>query len=106
MRPDGFISLNAGGKEGEWRTKPLTFMGRQLVINFSTSAAGAVRVEVQNGVGEPISGFSLADCPTLYGDAISRTVSWKGGDLAALAGRPIRLRFVMKESDLYSLRFE
>ena len=37
---------------------------------------------------------------------IERAVKWKeGSDLGALAGRPVRLRFVMREADLFSFRF-
>ena len=33
-------------------------------------------------------------------------MKWKGDpDLSALAGKPVRLRFVLKECDLYSYRF-
>jgi hypothetical protein len=33
-------------------------------------------------------------------------VVWKAGsDVSKLAGQPIRLRFVMREADLYSIRF-
>jgi len=78
----------------------------ELVINFATSAAGSVRIEVQDADGKPIEGFALADCPETFGDAIERTVRWKAGpDVSRLAGRPVRLRFVLKDADLYSFRF-
>ena len=87
-------------------TKPLIFEGKELVINFSTSAAGSVQVEIQNADGKPIDGFALSDCPEIFGDAIERVVTWKcGGDVSKLAGKQIRLRFVIKDADLYSLRF-
>ena len=105
LRTDGFASVNAPYAGGELVTKPLTFRGGRLVINYSTSAAGSVRVEVQNADGRPVSGFALEDCPEIYGDEIERTVSWKGGSLAHLAGETVRLRFVLKDADLYSLRF-
>ena len=39
-------------------------------------------------------------------DGTDRVVSWeKGGDLSSLAGKPVRLRFVMRDSDLYAVRF-
>jgi hypothetical protein len=77
-----------------------------LEINYSTSAAGSIRVEIQEMGGEPIPGFRLADCPEIIGDEIARVVSWKdGGDVSRLAGKPVRLRFVMKDADLFSLRF-
>jgi hypothetical protein len=105
LRTDGFISVHAGAKEGELLTKPVTFTGSELVLNFSTSAAGGVQVEIRQAGGEPIPGFTLADCEVAYGDAIERTVKWKGGSLQALAGQPVQLRFVMKECDVYSYRF-
>ena len=68
--------------------------------------AGSLRVEIQDPGGSPIAGFSAAESVQLIGDQIERVVSWKGGsDLSRIAGRPVRLRFVMKDADLYSLRF-
>ena len=87
-------------------TKPLTFSGRRLTINFATSAAGSVRVELQTAAGKPLDGFALGDCPEIIGDRIEHAVRWAGGaDVGAWAGQPVRLRFVMKDADLYSLRF-
>jgi len=38
---------------------------------------------------------------------IEQIVGGKGGsDVSALAGTPVRLRFVMKDTDLYSMRFK
>lgn len=87
-------------------TKPLVFSGKELEINYSTSAAGRVLVEIQDAEGKPIEGFSLADCPQIVGDEIEHVVAWKNGaDVGRLAGKPVRLRFVMQDADLYSLRF-
>ena len=106
MRLDGFISIHAGYEEGEFLTRPLRFAGKQLEINYSTSGAGRLRVEVQNVAGQPIPGFTLEDCDPVQGDAISGIVKWKGSpDVSRLSGQPIRLRFVMNEADLFSLRF-
>ena len=75
-------------------------------MNFSTSAAGSIRVELQDSDGKPIPGFTLADCPEIYGDEIERVVSWRGGaDVGALAGRAVRLCFALKDADLYAIRF-
>lgn len=106
LRMDGFVSVSAPMKGGEVITKPLIFAGTNLVINFSSSAAGGIQVEVQDERGKPIPGFTLADCPAIFGDTIERTVHWQGGsDLSALAARVVRLRFALKDADLYSLRF-
>jgi hypothetical protein len=105
-RVDGFASVNAGSRDGELITKPLTFTGKSLSVNFQTTGKGSIRVEIQDGKGKPIPGFTAAESKPLTGDAIEQTVQWKpGSNLAALAGKIIRVRFVMKNADLYSLRF-
>ena len=43
LRIDGFASVGAPLGGGEFVTKPLTFQGQNLVMNFSTSAAGDIR---------------------------------------------------------------
>lgn len=37
LRRDGFISINADLEEGEFITKPLTFCGSKLELNYSTA---------------------------------------------------------------------
>ena len=106
LRLDGFVSVYAPARGGELVTKPLVFEGSELVLNFSTSAAGSLRVEVQHESGQPLAGRTAADCDEVFGDEIERVVTWKGGGrLDDLADRPVRLRFVMQDADLYSLRF-
>jgi hypothetical protein len=106
LRLDGFVSVNAPMKGGELLTRPLTFQGSKLSLNFSTSAAGDIRVEIQDAAGNPLPGFTLEDCPPVFGDSLERTVMWKiGGDVSSLAGKPVRLRFVLRDADLYALRF-
>ncbi len=106
IRLDGFVSINAPFAGGEMITKPLMFDGKRLVINYSTSAAGSVKVEMQDEAGKTVDGYALADCPEIYGDDIEQEVAWKSGsDVSKLAGKPVRLRFVLKDADLYSLRF-
>lgn len=107
VRTDGFTSLHAGGKTGTVVTKPLTFSGKELAINYATSAIGGVRVELRSADGKPIKGFAFDDCPVIYGDEIERVVKWNSGsDVSALAGKPIRLAFEMLDADLYSIRFK
>ena len=107
LRTDGFVSAHAGFMQGELLTKPLSFSGKELILNYSTSARGSLRIEIQDANGAPIPGFGLEDSQAIFGDEIERRVEWKQKpDLVALQGKPVRLRFVMKESDLYSFRFQ
>ena len=106
MRIDGFSSLHASYDGGETTTKPITFEGSQLDLNIATSAAGSIWVELIDASGAAIPGFAMDDCDEILGDQIARTVTWKGSaDLSKWSGQPIRLRFRMKDADLFSFRF-
>jgi len=105
MRIDGFASVNAPLETGEFHTKLLKFKGDELEINYSTSAAGEIRVELQDRNGKPVEGFARSDCEPIYGDHIERVVRWKDADLGKLSGQVVRLVFFMSDADLYSLRF-
>jgi hypothetical protein len=106
LRLDGFVSVNAPASGGDMTTRPLVCSGPILNVNYATSAAGGIRCEVQDASGKPIAGLSLNDSIELFGDETAGIIRWRNGaDLSALAGRQIRLRFVMRDADLYSLRF-
>jgi hypothetical protein len=106
LRLDGFASLKSRRK-GEMISKPLTFTGKQLELNFATSAGGGIGVEIQDVTGKPLPGFALHDCLTTVGNEVDRVVSWQSGsDVSALANRPVRLRFELVDADLFSLRFQ
>jgi len=106
LRTDGFVSVNAGYAGGEFLTKPLIFEGSELEVNYSTSAVGSIQVEIQDVEGRPLPGLSLADSPEKFGDEIEGVFGWNnGGDLGRLAGAAVRLRFVLKDADLYAFRF-
>ncbi|MCL4692244.1 MAG: hypothetical protein KJ060_07015 [Candidatus Hydrogenedentes bacterium] len=106
LRMDGFVSVHASMAGGEIMTRPLVFEGKELALNFATSAAGSIRVEVLDVGAEPIEGFTADDSTEIFGDELTRVVSWKNGnDLSALSGTPIRLRFVMNDADLYAFQF-
>ncbi len=106
FRLDGIASARAGYDGGELVTRPLRFSGKNLILNTSTSASGSVRVEIQDASGGPLPGFTLGDSVELFGDGVAVAVSWKTArDVSSLSGRPVRLRFVLKDADLFSYRF-
>lgn len=106
IRLDGFVSLHAPYAGGAVTTLPILFTGNKLTVNYATSAAGSLRVELQDADGKPLPGFTLADSEEHFGDNVSRTIAWKNGsDLSSLAGKPIRIRYELKDGDLYSWQF-
>lgn len=56
--------------------------------------------------GNPIPGFTLADCEEIGGNYIDQTVYWKGNhDVSPLAGRPVRVYFKLTRAKLFSFVF-
>jgi Calcineurin-like phosphoesterase len=115
MRTDGFVSVNAGDTDSEFVTKPFTFSGEQLKLNFLTVGSGSLRVEIQDDSGKPLSGYELTKSVPLVGDQIDYSALWKTdaenakteiSSVAKLQNKPIRLRIVMQNADLFSIRFE
>jgi hypothetical protein len=106
LRTDGFASAHAPYAGGEFVTKPLRFTGKSLILNFATSAPGGIRVEIQDASGNPLPGYTLQEAKEMIGNEIERAVSWSSGEeVGPLQGKPIRLRFVMKDANLYAFRF-
>jgi len=106
LRLDGFASLHAGYAGGTMASKPITFTGSSHELNHATSAAGGIRVALHDENDQPIAGFGLDDCDVIRGDELARTVTWNGNaDVSKIAGGPVRLRFEMKDADLFAMRF-
>lgn len=107
LRMDGFVSVRAPADGGELVTRPIRFSGRELTLNFSASAAGSIRVEIlRDEEDAPVKGHSLAECREVLGDDLERRVAWNDSpDVSRLAGIPVRLRFVLRDADLFSFRF-
>lgn len=101
LRLDGFTSIHAGSAEGTMTTKPVVFNGNALEVNYSTGALGFVQIEILDAKDRVV-----ATSDRLIGDSVGQVVKWKkNARLADLAGKPVRLRFTLREADLYSLRF-
>ncbi|MBM3998646.1 MAG: hypothetical protein FJ297_03715 [Planctomycetes bacterium] len=106
FRTDGLASAHADYEPGELVTKPLTFGGKRLTVNVSSSAAGGVWVEIRTADGSVIPGFTFADCQEINTDDLARVVVWKSGaDLSSLAGKSVRLHFKLKDADLFAFQF-
>ena len=101
LRLDGFYSWSADFAGGTVLTMPLTFEGDSLEINFATSALGHVRIVICDENGEALSGY---DSGKHFGNSLGRRIEFKKS-LSALASRIVRLKFEIKDADLYSFKF-
>lgn len=98
VRLDGFYSLRADYDGGEFMTESMT-LGDRMAINFSTSALGGVRIVICDGAGVPIDGY---DSGVLFGNSTDRNVDFDK-PLSALEGKEVKLKFIMKDADVYSV---
>jgi hypothetical protein len=101
LRRDGFASMNAGGDGGELTTRPVRFAGKQLFVNVD-GAEGELAAEVLDEAGKVVAGLSKEDCVVVRANSTKAAVTWKNGAIAGVAGRPVRLRFHVKNARLYA----
>lgn len=103
IRKDGLISYKAPLKGATLTTRPIIFAGSRLMLNFATSAVGHVYVSILDDAGAAIPGYQSHE---VFGDSLDRPVVFAGGpDVSALAGRPVRLKFTLRDADLYAFQF-
>jgi hypothetical protein len=105
LREDGYAYLEAKD-EGECWTQPATFTGSQLLINAWGLGGARLAIEIAEESGEPVPGFTLAECDFLYGEHLWSPMTWRGkSDLGSLRGKVIRLRFLLNRVRLHAFRF-
>ena len=69
-----------------------------MSVNVATSAIGYVRIRM-------VGDSATLESSELFGDSVDRRVVFTGGEVAALAGTPVRMEIAMSDADLYSFRF-
>ena len=63
-------------------------------------------MEIQDKSGAALRGFTAEDADEINGNYIRKVVTWNdSSDVSLLAGKPVRLRFVMRDTKLYSFQF-
>ena len=131
LRQDGFVSFDATS-EGWVLTPPLNLGGRTLSVNMSSqtekrlnfqrdsgkelysklysknpSARGYVRVEVQGTDGVALAGYEASNCTPVHHGNLYQEVTWEGGrDLSGVGDGPVRLKFLLGNAKLYSIKVE
>ena len=103
LRLDGFVSVQSGQESGTVLTKPLVWRGSELWVNADASE-GELRAEVLDADGNLLrSGLSVGAAEPLVRDGVRLPLRWSGTeDLSELIGQTVRLRFHLKDADLYA----
>jgi hypothetical protein len=101
---DRFVSADAPATGGTLTTVPLRFAGKRLEINAVTKGKGEVRVELLDAAGRTLKGWEPS--APIIGDSLRHAVVFPGmADLMALAGKPVCLRFHLRDAELYAFAF-
>ena len=101
---DRFVSADGPVQGGSLTTIPVLFVGDHLEINALTRTGGSIAVEVLDASGRPLDGFGPSDA--FSGDDLRKPLTWKGNpSVQRLAGKPISLKFNLKNAELYSFAF-
>ena len=99
-RLDGFVSLDARETEGLLETTLIADRRGRLEVNVN-AAGGRLVVEVLDGAGNVLPGFSAAECVVTTADSVRQAVRWaKHSELPR--GGAYALRFRLKNAELYS----
>ena len=101
MRVDGIVSVHANFTGGWARTRPFTFEGDELVINYATTASGSIRVEIQDEDGLIIPGGEIVEIHPLEVEQ-QEPEEWFETDEAA----PLDYDQSLSLEDLESILFE
>jgi hypothetical protein len=103
---DRFVGLTAGATGGRFVTPLIRHSGRCLRLNIDCGGLGETLVAILDANGTAISGFGREACDPVDLNQLRHTVTWRGNaDLTRLAGQPVRLEFLMRQSKLYSFHF-
>ncbi|MED5447569.1 MAG: hypothetical protein VYA62_05035, partial [Planctomycetota bacterium] len=103
LRKDGFASLDAGEQTGTVTTKLLKGLRGPLSVN-ARGKGGELRAEVLDAGGNVLPGYGRKDCRAVSGDGIDQLITWKEHTELPGSDRAKRLRFVFRNSSLYSFR--
>ncbi len=111
LRPDGFASLKSTWREGVITTKSFRWPGGQLVVNGqelggSRTNQAYLRVAILDEDGDEIPGYENAASDVLAGDFPAGIPSWSDQpqELDSLIGKTIRLRFFLRQAEIYSFQ--
>lgn len=108
------VSSAGGSTVGTAVTKSRALGGSKLFVNLVTRSAkspasskyqdGYLQVELLDGLGQPLTGFTREDCPLLAGDQAACQVKWKGGETVPKNAR--QARFYLRRAFLYGFEFQ
>lgn len=91
---------------GELSVPPVRFDGNALRLDCAIGDGGFIRVELEDSSGFALPGYRRKDCLEISGSEGHPVVRWSHGfEVDSLVGKLIRLRFILRDADLYGFQF-
>jgi hypothetical protein len=104
MPEDHWVSLDAGRTEGWFLARPYAPPSR-LLVN-ADAEGGSIEAEFRTPYGEPVAGFTRADCIGISGNGKDQEIQWKTRtnprDLVEKYRGGLCLKFYLRNAKLYS----
>lgn len=98
---DRYVAQETVGDEvGLLRTRLVTLSGDGISLNVD-AAEGQVQLQLLDIFGQPIPGYSYADCQPITADALDAPVEC-AGSLLGLTGMLVQLEFTLDNARLYA----
>ncbi len=120
LERDRFVVQMGQNDGGFLLTREIIVPAGELVVNMTLAgessgssnlrppefAAEVLAFQEDGGPPKPVAGFTCAECVTEPRDSIEHVVAWKEKkNLNELIGRPVFVRFFLRNVGLYSIRF-
>lgn len=103
-RIDGVVSMRSGESEGLIETVPFMPDGIKLYVNVNAKK-GKLLVEVVDAEREIIPGYERSKCNAIKSDSVRQRVRWNDSERLP-QDKPICLRFILTNGDLFSYLIE
>lgn len=104
MPEDHWVSLDAGAQEGWFLARPYATPSR-LLVN-ADAKGGSIEAEFLTPYGQPVEGFTRADCIGISGNGKDQEIKWKTGvnprGLNETHRGGLCLKFHLRNAKLYS----
>lgn len=104
--PKGRLVALECEEEGEFATVAILPPSERLRLNATVLPTGFIQVAVRLfGQGGDVPGRGFADTDRLIGDRLAMSVTWKNETLLKHRGKPVILRFRLRQAKLFGVEF-
>lgn len=97
FRKDGFASFKSGWEESVICTKPFSFEGARFFLNFRTSAAGAIHIQLTDEAGNENHSCEI------FGNSVCREIAFEK-PLSQFSDRSVTMKITLKDAEVFSFK--